>query len=427
MTHFGVLCPPVGSHVNTFIPLCHELEKRGHRITVFGLVNLKERTISAGLEFRALGKSEYQLETVKKILTRIGEAHGPAALIYTINLYTKSAKILFRDGTDALKQSHVEALLIDQSLLEGGSVAEHLKIPFVSVCSALLMNPELAVPPIWFLWQYNPAWWARLRNLGGGLLLMLIGNSLGKLIANQRKQWKLRPYKTFDDACSPLAQISQQPAEFEFPRNSLPHYFHFTGPFANMKSQKHVVFPFEQLTGQRLIYASLGTLQNLLLWVFHDIAEACADLDVQLVISLGGSGDLNSLSQLPGSPLVVKYAPQLQLLQKATLAITHAGLNTALEALSFGVPMVAIPIANDQPGVAARIAWTGTGEVVPLRHLKPLRLKTVVTKVLNNPSYKENAIRLQCAIRQAGGVRRAADIIEQAISTGKPVTAITNS
>jgi UDP:flavonoid glycosyltransferase YjiC (YdhE family) len=77
--------------------------------------------------------------------------------------------------------------------------------------------------------------------------------------------------------------------------------------------------------------------------------------------------------------------------------------------------MVAIPIANDQPGVAARIAWTGTGEVVPLKGIDSGKLRVAIEKVLGNPSYKANAIRLQDAIRQAGGVNQAATIVEGAI------------
>jgi UDP:flavonoid glycosyltransferase YjiC (YdhE family) len=100
-------------------------------------------------------------------------------------------------------------------------------------------------------------------------------------------------------------------------------------------------------------------------------------------------------------------------------------MNTTLESLSNGVPMVAIPITNDQPGVAARIAWTGTGEVVPLARLSVPRLQGAIERVLTEESYKKNASRLQEAIAGAGGVRRAADIVEQAISTGKPVLAQT--
>ena len=421
MTHLGVLCPPVGGHINTFIPLCHELKKRGYRISVFGLSNLQEKTTSADLEFWALGISEYPPGAVEKHLACLGELSGKAALIYTIKLYTQAAEILLREGPQTIREAGVDALLVDQSLLEAGTIAEHLNIPFITICSALLMNPDLKIPPIWFPWQYSPSWWAQLRNLGGILFVAKIGTSLRKLIGSQRKQWNLPPYKTFDDVCSPLAQISQEPVEFEFPRSSLPSNFHFTGPFANMVSHKPVNFPFEKLTGQRLIYASLGTVQNRLLWVFQAITEACADLDVQLVISLGSTANFESTPRHSGTSIVVNYAPQLEILQKAALMITHAGLNSAMEALSFGVPMVAIPIANDQPGVAARIAWTGTGEVVPLPHLNVSRLRAAITKVLSENSYKKNALRLKEAIHRAQGVGGAADIVEKAIFTGKPV------
>ncbi|WP_368009917.1 glycosyltransferase [Laspinema palackyanum] len=117
------------------------------------------------------------------------------------------------------------------------------------------------------------------------------------------------------------------------------------------------------------------------------------------------------------------YAPQLELLQKATLTITHAGMNTTMECLKNAVPMVAIPVTNDQPGVASRIAWTGVGEVVPLKQLSVPKLRMAIQKVLGEESYKQRAIALQEAIQRAGGVNRAADIIEQVVLTGKPVLA----
>lgn len=85
--------------------------------------------------------------------------------------------------------------------------------------------------------------------------------------------------------------------------------------------------------------------------------------------------------------------------------------------------MVAIPVANDQPGVAARIAWTGAGEVVSLKQLSVPKLQTAIKKVLTEESYKQKAVELQQAIARAGGVKKAADIIEQVVATGKPVLA----
>jgi zeaxanthin glucosyltransferase len=98
-------------------------------------------------------------------------------------------------------------------------------------------------------------------------------------------------------------------------------------------------------------------------------------------------------------------------------------VNTALESLSNGVPMVATPIANEQLGVAARIAWTGTGEVVSLNKLSGSKLHAAVQRVLTEDAYKQNALRLQASIRSAGGVSRAADIAEQVAQTGQPVLA----
>ncbi|WP_321162562.1 glycosyltransferase [Nostoc sp. KVJ3] len=227
------------------------------------------------------------------------------------------------------------------------------------------------------------------------------------------------------DSFSRLAQLSQLPVEFEFPRKDLPKCFHFTGPYQDISGREHIPFPYEKLTEQPLIYASLGTLQNRQHYIFRYIAEACADLDVQLVISLGGSNCSELLQEMPGSLLVVNYAPQLELLKKATITITHAGLNTVLESLSNSVPMLAIPIANDQLGIAARLVWTGVGEVVQLSQLSIPRLRSTIQKLMTEDVYKKNASKLQIAINRAGGVIRAADIVEQAVNMRKPVLSVT--
>nr|MBA2750487.1 glycosyl transferase family 1 [Tatlockia sp.] len=295
-----------------------------------------------------------------------------------------------------------------------------------SVSAALMINEDISVPPFNTPWKYSPAWWAKVRNRIGYRLLRRIGKPIRATIGEYRREWNLPPHYGQNDTYSKLAQLCQQPAEFEFPRENLPGCFHFTGAYHNLISRAKVEFPFEKLTGQPLIYASMGTLQNRLMGVFETIAQACAGLDAQLVISLGGGINQESVPKLPGSPLVVGNAPQLELLQKASLTITHAGLNTALESISHGVPMVAIPITNDQPGVAARIVWTGCGEMVKLQGLDAPKLRTAIEKVLGKDSYRNNAIRLQTANQRAGGVTKAADIIEEVISTGKPVLASSN-
>ncbi|MEH1866517.1 MAG: glycosyltransferase [Nostoc sp.] len=423
MTHFGMICPASTGHLNTMLPLGKELQNRGHQVTLFAFSDAQPKTLAAGLEFRAIGESQFPSGEMSESLAKLGKLSGLAALKYTVNLLKEGADVMLRDAPPAIKEAGVEALLVDQVMPEGGSVADFLGLPFITVCSAVVLNREESVPPFITNWSYNQAWWAQLRNKVGYKLLDRIGKPIREVIADYRREWKLPPHFSANENYSLLAQISQQPAQLEFPRQDLPQCFHFTGPYHSPTGREVPDFPYEKLTGQPLIYASMGTVQNRLLGVFKSIAEACNGLDAQLVISLGGSATPEALGSLAGNPLVVGYAPQLELLQKATLTITHAGMNTTLESLNKGVPMVAIPVANDQPGVATRVAWAGAGEAIPLSRVNVPKLRTAIQKVLTEDSYKQNAVRLQEAIQKAGGVSRAIDIVEQVVATGKPVLA----
>ncbi|BAY24223.1 glycosyl transferase family protein [Calothrix sp. NIES-2100] len=426
MTHFGILSPGAATGpLNTMLPLGQELQRRGHRVTLFGNLDTQSKVLAAGIEFSPIGEQDFLVGSSAAALAKLGQLRGLAALQYTIELIKQISAVTLRDAPAAMKAAGVEALLVNQSSIEGGTIADFLGIPFVTVCSAVVFNREPTIPPFCTTWKYSPALWARLRNQAGYTLLHRITKPITQLIDEYRQEWKLPLYSQNNYGYSQLAQISNAPAEFEYPRQELPPWFHFTGSFHTSANRALVSFPYEKLNDKPLIYASMGTLQNRLTWVFETIASACEGLDAQLVISLGGSAKPESLPNLPGNPLVVEYAPQLEVLEKATLMITHAGMNTTMECVKKGVPMVAIPVANDQPGVAARIAWTGAGEFIPLNKLNVPRLRDAVKQVLTQESYKQNALSLQEATHRAGGVSRAADIIEQVVATGKPVLAQT--
>ncbi|NJR21091.1 MAG: glycosyltransferase [Richelia sp. CSU_2_1] len=423
MTHFGILCPASTGHLNAMIPLGNELLRRGHRVTVFNFLDARSRTLAGGLEFQPLAEDEFPLGASAKILTEMGKLSGIAALKYNFQNLPKTSRVILKTAPVAIKNSGIEALLVDQFSPEGGTVADILNLPFITVCNGLILNREPSIPPAVTTWKYSQTWQGSLRNRVGYRLLNTITKPIRKTIAEFRKEWKLPLYSHPNDYYSKLAQIGQQPAEFDFPRQNLPPHFHFTGPYQNPALRQSVPFPFEQLTGKPLIYASMGTIQNRLLETFQTIASACEDLDAQLIIDLGGGATPESLPKLAGNPIVVACAPQLELLKRATLTITHAGMNTTLESLSNGVPMVAIPVTNDQPGIAARIAYTGVGELVALKQLNVDRARNAIVRVLTQENYKQRAIEMQEVIARSGGVKKAADIIEQVILTGKPVLA----
>ena len=118
---------------------------------------------------------------------------------------------------------------------------------------------------------------------------------------------------------------------------------------------------------------------------------------------------------MPGSPLAVRYAPQLELLRIASLVITHAGLNTVVEALMEGTPMIAIPIAHDQPVIAARLARLKLAEVLQLKGLSSERIRTAVVKLLRDSRYRDSAQKAGADLRLLRGTGHAADIIEAAL------------
>src|SRR5262249_39987209 len=183
--------------------------------------------------------------------------------------------------------------------------------------------------------------------------------------------------------------------------------FHYTGPWTDPHARP-------------LAYASMGTLQNGVLQTFRRIAEACAGLDLQLVISLGGGQDPVMLRHLPGDPIVVGYAPQLELIRRAALTISHGGLNTVLESLQRGVPMVVLPVTNDQPGVGTRVERTGVGRSIPVGRLTVARLRDAVHDVLSEPAYRARAALLRQSIRAADGLNRAADIVDETFGARPP-------
>lgn len=416
--HIGLYCPAETGHLNTMLPIGEALKKRGHQVVFIGVEDAQEKVEAANLDFCAVGVGDFPKGSAEKMFLELGELEGISALLYTINFFKKLTNIVLKDGAIACKKLNLDGMVIDQATVEGSAIADYLQLPYVTVCSALPFNQERSVPPVFSTWQYRDTWWAKLRNQSVHLIGSLIGKSVQKPAREFRKKHKLPNPESFD---SPLAILCQEPAGLEFPRNALVEHFHFTGPYHTTSSRKKIDFPWDNLTGQPLIYASMGTLQNRLDNVFQMIAIACKDLDVQLVISLGGSTNPEDIPALEGNPLVVRYAPQIELLQKAALTITHAGMNTTLESLTYGVPLVAIPVTNDQPGIAARIAWSGIGEFITLKKLSPHKLKTTIQQVLATPSYRENAARLQSQIQSAGGVSRAVEIIEQAFTTKQPV------
>jgi UDP:flavonoid glycosyltransferase YjiC (YdhE family) len=323
-----------------------------------------------------------------------------------------------------LRRLGVEALLIDQADFGSPSVADALGIPYVTLSNALPLLVEPRVPFHTTPWQPTTSGLLRWRDpLVSRLFEAHFRMVPARLLNAWRVEQGLSSYRRYSELWSTtLAHISQCPNAFDFPRPR-PANWHGVGPLRALATSP-CPFPFERLDGRPLAYATLGSMQGGRRSVFAAIAEACAPLGLQLVISHGRRLRDDETRGFAGDCIVVPYAPQRELIARASLVITHAGMNTVLDAVSLSVPVVAIPIAYEQPGIAARVAWHRVGEVVPIERASATRLHRATRRVVEDPAYRSSARRLGDSIAGAGGTRRALDVIQQAFSTGRAVQSV---
>ena len=331
MARFGAFCFPGTGHLNPMTALAHSLKLRGHQVVIFGIADTEAGVRAAGIEFHRIGAEDHPPGTLKRLDERLARLKGIATFRFTLERVRNSTRMILRDGPEAVRTANIEALLVDEAEF-AGNVADHLGLPWISIALIPPLLPDDRFPPFWLGWEAGQDWLSRLRNRLAIHLLLRMATPIFREVNQQRSAWGLKPQMHPEERLSPLAQITQLPEALEFEiRGKKPAGLHYTGPFLRAQQRPAVDFPWDRLDGRPLIYASLGTLQNGSEAIFRTITDACAGLGVQLLISLGGGLDPARLGKLAGDPLVVRFAPQLEILKRAALVITHAGLNTVLE------------------------------------------------------------------------------------------------
>jgi MGT family glycosyltransferase len=409
---FGFVCPQAPGHLNAMIALARHVQMRGHDVVFL------YSSGAAGLPFipdeeveRA--RSERRAEISKK--------QGEEALKFSLGILMSQCESMIKSLPTIVQSNQIDALVIDCVNLYVELAAIQLGIPYVHVSAAMHFDYSGHTPLMFYGWPHETNAAARERNQAGVAKFVQMLNEVNGGIrayaeaAGLKINWD-NPGSTH----SPWASISQVPKAFDFESSHWPAHFHHTGPFHDGKGRGPLDFPWDRITGEPLIYASMGTTLNGRADVFRTIIAALAKhKDLQLVLSIGDQIDPQQLGPAPKNAIIVKRVPQLDLLKHASVCVTHAGLNTVLESLAQGVPQVAIPVAFDQPGVAARIAHHRTGVVTSLDKLTADHLSMLLNEALNNSAYRNNAHRLQRAIAEANGLSAAVDVIEQSLGVSE--------
>jgi MGT family glycosyltransferase len=413
----GFVSMPLSGHLNPMTALARKLQSRGNEVVFFGVPDVEPFARAAGLDFVPYGEAEYPVGSIEKVYSSVASMHGFEVVRHScMNLNPDLTRVAFDYLAEKLTMTGVEALVIDTVHFFIELVPLSMSMPYIHIWNDLNLDFSGATPPALFSCPLDTSPEGLDRNAAN---LHKLGEILGPM-ADIARSYAEKVGLTIDwndpaATVSKLAVITQTPKEFDFPGIPWPAQFHYAGPFHDDEGRETMPFPWEQLADKPLIYASLGTLVNGLDDVYKHILKALEPLeDVQVVLSVGKNISPENLGPIPSNTIVVRSAPQIELLKRAALCITHAGLNTVLESLAHGVPMVAIPIGYTQPGTAARIAHHGTGEFIELDELTTERLRELIEKVVQDLSYRERAEYFQKVILKTRGLDVAADIIEQA-------------
>jgi zeaxanthin glucosyltransferase len=416
----GFVSLPLYGHLNPMTALARRMQSRGNEVVFIGVPDVEPFARAAGLFFVPYCEKEYPLGTITDEWANVAKLHGKEVLNHTFqHLSPGLTKAALEHLPQAIGKAGVDALVLDTAHFFLELVPMSLGIPYVHVWNVLNIDFSGTTPPCLLPGMPDITPEGLARNIEG---LEWMGSLLAPIaelaVPFAEKAGLQIDWSDPSATTSKLAVVSQTPKELDFPGIPWPPQFHHTGPFHDNKGRQPVAFPWEKLNGKPLVYASMGTLVNGLDDVYKTILAVFKTRpEFQLVLSIGRNVKPESLGPIPLDTILVPSAPQIELLRRATLCITHAGMNTTLESLAQGVPMVAIPIGYDQPGAAARIAYHGAGELIELESLSVAVLAEAVHKVQTIPSYRAKARYFQEVIMNTHGLDLASKIIEKAFAS----------
>ena len=131
-----------------------------------------------------------------------------------------------------------------------------------------------------------------------------------------------------------------------------------------------------------------------------------------MVLSVGTRTDPSSLVRIPDNFLVRPHVPQLEVLKHTGVFVTHGGMNSVMEAIYYGVPMVVVPQQPEQ-AMTARVAELGLGVALEPEQATAGALRDAVTTISGDAGYRNRLAHTQQAARDGDGYLRAADAIQR--------------
>ena len=285
-----------------------------------------------------------------------------------------------------------DCIVADSMALWGKAVALKLGIPFVSSTTTFAFN------------QHS----AKIMKQGiGDLFKMLF--AMPKT-SKQVKRLKDKGYPVNNildiiasgDSTHTIVYTSP---EFQPFSETFSEKFAFVGPSIRPATEKI------EKKRDKLIYISMGTVNNDMMPFYKSCISALANTDYQVIMSVGNLVSIKDFGDLPENISIFSHVDQIAVLEQADVFVSHCGMNSVSESLYFEVPLVMLPQTSEQKGVAERVSELNAG--IKLEKSDGASVLSAINKILGDSTYKENAKKIAESFKNSSGAKGAADKIIQ--------------
>jgi UDP:flavonoid glycosyltransferase YjiC (YdhE family) len=164
-----------------------------------------------------------------------------------------------------------------------------------------------------------------------------------------------------------------------------------------------------------LVYVTFGTVFNDVSPTFTAAVHGVAELDVDVLVTVGPTGDPAALGPLPDNVRVERYVPQTFVLPQCATLVSHAGSGTVLAALALGLPQLCLPQAADQFINATQASAVGAAIALTREETSASSVADAVGRLLDDPAYREGAARLSKEIEAMPGPDEVAAVLEDLV------------
>jgi MGT family glycosyltransferase len=383
---------PLHGHVNPSLPLVRALAERGEQVVYYATAPFATAIERAGATFRA-----YRTECLSD-LTPMTERLDALSWFMT----TAIRDVLVND-LEGFRAERPDYVITDSVAPWGQWAGQILDVPVITSIPTFAVNRHV--------FAFAAASGTRPKSVQ--LVISKIRHVVKavRLGARLRRQYDVKGTGivglTFGSSALNIVHTSRQ---FQPCAETFDERFLFIGPSVESRTESQRL-TWNGASDGRLIYVSLGTIFNTDAGFYRDCLAALRDDDVRVIVAIGKTVSAESLGGIPPNVTVAPWVPQLDVLRRASLFVSHGGMNSVSESLHYGVPLVVVPQMGEQELVAAQVQRLGAGVQLPRHRVTPASLRAAVQGVLNDRTFRDRAVEIGDSFKAAGGASRAAEAV----------------